>query len=368
MTSSGGAGVRPLCVVCEPFGATQFISFAQPLGGALHVVEASRFEKVVPTLEALGHPAAVVLSRVTLCFGERVARLCRAKGVPVVFHLDDDLLDVPDALGEAKAARYRDPERLRQLRANMEACDLVYASTRPLADRLRDHGIAAPIVAGRLYCSIDPVTVGRSLPSRVPVLGYMGTGGHARDLDQVVPAIERVMALVPDLQFEVFGTIALPAGLAPRWPGRVRRHEPVKDYPAFLARLRALGWWVGLAPIEDHSFNRCKADTKWVEYGLAGIAVVASDLPVYHRACEGGAGTLAADEGDWMNGILRLLRDERLRAATVAAARARLAAEYTHEVLRRQLEEVLDLARQRRGASGALPSATAALTGSRGLP
>ena len=56
-------------------------------------------------------PDALVLSRVTAPEGLDLARRARARGVPVVFHLDDDLLDVPEALGAAKARRYREGHR-----------------------------------------------------------------------------------------------------------------------------------------------------------------------------------------------------------------------------------------------------------------
>jgi len=121
----------------------------------------------------------------------------------------------------------------------------------------------------------------------------------------------------------------------------------MKDYAGFLQRLRALGWWVGLAPLEDHAFNRCKADTKWVEYTLAGTAAVAADLPVYHRACADGAGLLAASGAGagWEAQVGRLLASRRLRDATLARARERLAARYGHAELGAQVLAMVERAR-----------------------
>jgi hypothetical protein len=74
------------------------------------------------------------------------------------------------------------------------------------------------------------------------------------------------------------------------------------------------------------------------------MAVVASDLPVYHRACEGGSGKLAATAEDWHGHLGSLLRDGRLRSAQIATARAKLTRLYTHASLQRQLVAVIERA------------------------
>jgi len=113
----------------------------------------------------------------------------------------------------------------------------------------------------------------------------------------VLPVVERLLEVMPAPRFEVFGTAPVPADLE-RF-GTQARHDPgVRDYQPCLARLKAMGWLGGIAPPADHPFNRCKADIKSLELSLAGMAVVASDLPVYHRACASGAGLLAATDED----------------------------------------------------------------------
>src|SRR5947209_2858188 len=111
-----------------------------------------------------------------------------------------------------------------------------------------------------------------------------------------------------------------------------------------MSSLRSLGWWVGLAPLEDNSFNRCKADTKWVEYSAAGIPVVASDLPVYHGAAAGGAAVLADTAKSWNEALLTLLRRPDLRRDQVAIAQEKLRRSYTHDRVRRQVTSVFEQA------------------------
>ena len=306
-------------------------------------VAQSQQAEISQALEA-HRPDLLILSRVTSESGRDWIKSARAAGVPVIFHIDDDLLAVPASLGAAKYNAYNDPERLAALRDNIEGSDLVYVSTSELKKQFRRHGIKAPIVAGDIYCSVLPADVGALVPPATgPVIGYMGTGGHSADLAMVLPAICEVMDNIPGLQFEVFGTIAMPSELS-RFGRRVRHLPPVQDYSNFIPFLRSLGWWIGLAPLEDNEFNRCKADTKWVEYSLAGMAVVASDLPAYRSACAGGAGLLATTADDWKGAVSDLVFRPQLRGSMIDNAQAKLRQQYGHDKLRAQVIKVLEAA------------------------
>jgi hypothetical protein len=327
--------------------ATQKISFSQPFDepdSELHYCisfETERSEQATISNAFASHdPDLLVLSRYTSPAGLDWIARAREAEIPVIFHIDDDLLAVPTSLGESKYKSYNDPDRLKALRQNIEAADLCYVSTEELGRRLKKHGVVAPIVAGEVYCSVSPDEVGALLPSATgPVIGYMGTGGHSADLAMILPAICETMERVPSLNMELFGTIKMPPELL-RFGTRVRHLPPVADYGEFRTALRSLGWWIGLAPLEDNPFNRCKADTKWVEYTLAGMAVVASDLPVYHRACAEGAGLLAQDASGWVNSILRLIHKPEERTSMIANAQQKLREHYSHLQLRQQVAAI----------------------------
>lgn len=328
--------------------ATQKISFERPFSGvhdpSVRVIFNQAFADSAAISRTLDQhrPDALVLSRVVSDRGSDWIRIARSADIPVIFHIDDDLLAVPSSLGKAKYDAYNNPERLNALRDNIESSDLLYVSTGELAKRFAEHGIRTPIAAGDIYCSVSAEDIGALIgPSTGPVIGYMGTSGHSADLAHILPAVCEVMDAVPSLQFEVFGTIEMPSELE-RFGRRTRHLAPVADYSSFIPHLRSLGWWVGLAPLEDTSFNRCKADTKWVEYSLAGMAVVASDLPVYRRGCDGGGGMLARTPAEWTSAVMALIHRPDLRRETIAAAQNKLRKCYTHDQLRRQVIEVVE--------------------------
>lgn len=329
-------------------GATQKISFGQPFeatGGnpeptVVFERDISDPAQIAQAFE-MHRPDAIILSRYHSESGMEWIGAARGAAIPIIFHIDDDLLAVPESLGAAKYGTYNKPERLRALRRNIESSDVLYVSTTELGKRFAEHGVTIPIIAGDIYCSVSQDDVGALAgPATGPLFGYMGTSGHFADLAMILPAISEVMDAVPSLQFELFGTIEMPSELA-RFGRRVRHLPPVTEYARFIPFLRSLGWWIGLAPLEDNPFNRCKADTKWVEYSLAGIAVIASDLPVYQRACADGAGVLAGTGSAWTESLLDLLHRPALRETIVSAAQAKLRESYTHDRLRRQVERVL---------------------------
>jgi len=324
--------------------ATQKISFSQPFNetsaeSSFRIFfDTERSDRsAISKAFATHNPHLLVLSRYTSPAGLDWIGQAREAGIPVIFHIDDDLLAVPASLGESKHRSYNDPMRLKALRDNIEAADLCYVSTEELGRRLKEHGVVAPIMAGELYCSVSADDVGALLPPATgPVMGYMGTGGHGADLAMILPAICETMERVPSLNMELFGTIKMPPELV-RFNARVRHIPAVSDYADFRSALRSIGWWVGLAPLEDNAFNRCKADTKWVEYTLAGMAVIASDLPVYHRACAGGAGVLARGVNQWVESILTLIHAPRERTSMVARAQEKVREHYSHLRLRQQI-------------------------------
>lgn len=332
-------------------GATQKISFGQPLSDAVrsrgvtvHYAPRVKSKTEIAPIFERERPDCIVLSRYTAQNGEYWASKARSHNIPVIYHIDDDLLEVPRSLGEEKYLAYSTPERKQALRKNINACDLLYVSTPALAERFKEHGVEVPIIAGDIYCSVAIKDIGALLPQATgPVIGYMGTGGHGDDLNMILPAIKSALTAIPELQFEVFGTIPMPEGLE-AFGNRIRHLPPVADYTDFIPFLRSLGWWVGLAPLEDNRFNRCKADTKWVEYTMSGMAVVASDLPVYHRACADGCGLLASSVASWEESIMRLLLDPQTRHATTQAAQDKLRLQYNHDALQQQVLAVFALA------------------------
>ena len=84
---------------------------------------------------------------------------------------------------------------------------------------------------------------------------------------------------------------------------------PFHEYPNQLARLN---FDIGIAPLADNSFNRCKSHLKALEYGMLGVPVVAADLEPY-RDCPV-THALSDQAEDWTEKLMMLVNDRELRA------------------------------------------------------
>ena len=285
-------------------------------------------------------PDLIVACRYSGPHAERIVRTAQATAIPVLYHLDDDLLSIPPEIGERKYKLHNAPERLASITTFLTNADLIYASTPALRDRVTELGFDRPIVSGAIYCADE---VRRPADRRLyRTFGYMGGRDHGHDLATIVPAIVAVMDRNPDLRFEIFGGIPMPGELV-RFGDRVGTIEPVEGYDAFRQRFAQVEWDVGLCPLFPSTFNRCKADTKWVDYSAVGIAVIAAAGMGYDKVCADGCGVLADSPEEWIAAIESLCSDATARFEQVTRAQARLVRDYTPRKLSEQLVHIFGL-------------------------
>ncbi|WP_020408811.1 glycosyltransferase family 1 protein [Hahella ganghwensis] len=344
-----------ILIFSEHINATYYISFDIPLrrlheqGRAnLAVVSqayvkskgAGSWESWLETFK----PDVVVMTRYGKPYGAEIMAYFQGNNIPVIYHIDDDLLEIPDSLGKEIKQRQGAEDVVRVREKMLSSCDLIYASTSRLGDTLQKRfpdqkvfwGMYAPYLGDQLK-STKPF-----LARNQKTFGYMGSKGHKQDLELAVPDIERVLEERPDVRFEVFGTIGIPSSLI-RFGERVKSLSVQKSYPEFLTTLASLNWDIGLAPLVDAPFNNCKAPTKYIEYSAAGIPVVASNVSVYSNVIPSGGGVLT--DKDWYTPIVALLDDSTAQEGTIETARNYCAEAFSIERLSNQLVEVFNLVR-----------------------
>lgn len=265
----------------------------------------------------------------------------RSHDAATIFHIDDDLLNIPASFGEKKFKFHNDPERLSAVRALLEDCDLVYVANDRLADRLRKQVTLPSTFSGKIYCSSKIFRV----PSKVPTgrIGYMGFD-HGDDFELVTPAIVNALNTYPNVTFTMLGPIPIPAELS-AFGDRVRAIEPIRDYNSFRQRLADEAWDIGLCPLLDTPFNVVKSDTKWVEYTSSGTATIASAGTIYDQCCADDCGVLVENRSDaWIDALQGLLMNDARRYAIAQRAQEKVRVHYAPDVLTRQVQDVLQLA------------------------
>lgn len=336
---------KSVVVFTEHVNATYYLSFHFAMQSAywnLHAMsQASASEHSVEALVTRVQelmPDAVIFTRWGTSNGPPLMAALQAAGFKCVYHIDDDLLHLPESLGPGVLATHGSPEVLGARSALLENCDLIYASTAPLATNLRHYfpnqqiysGIYAPVLQSSTYAA--PAHDGFEI-------GYMGSKGHVNDLAMVVPALERILSADPAVKFTTFGTIPMPEPLA-KFTSQISHIKVKQNYMDFIEQLATLSWDIGLAPLENVEFNRCKAPTKFIEYTSSGIPVVASRINVYEQHLGADRGWLSADDG-WYEAIAAAMSSGREREHRHKQAAAYTQERFTLELLDIQLQGVI---------------------------
>ncbi|MFZ2752273.1 MAG: class I SAM-dependent methyltransferase [Lysobacteraceae bacterium] len=274
----------------------------------------------------------LVLNRI--CWTDEVGALierCRARGVPVVFDVDDlvfdpsriDLLRFTAALDSE--GRKGVVEFTQRIRRTMSACDLVTTSTVPLSAETRAIGLPVRVLPNTIGASARAVA-GRAHAARgngIAIGYFSGTKTHEHDFAVCAGALRRVLAEHADTRLVIVGHLDLPAGFEP-YASQIER-LPLMTHADMLAELAKID--VNLAPLESgNDFTDCKSELKLFEAALLGVPTIASPTAPFRAVIASGKnGFLAASEEEWHVALSALVGDASLRAALGAAAQREIA-------------------------------------------
>lgn len=79
----------------------------------------------------------VIFTRYGQPFGLDILKFFKAQNVPVIYHIDDNLLELPPSLGAEIQKRQGAKDVIDARRNLLAQCDLIYASTPHLAELLK---------------------------------------------------------------------------------------------------------------------------------------------------------------------------------------------------------------------------------------
>jgi glycosyltransferase involved in cell wall biosynthesis len=110
----------------------------------------------------------------------------------------------------------------------------------------------------------------------------------------------------------------------------------------------------GMMPLEDSAFARGKCAYKLLQYGAAGLPVVASPVGVNASVVERLHGLAAGDASSWVEALVSLLREpEGIRRARGRAARRAVEEHYSFAAWRGAFQRALRLPVELPGSTGA---------------
>ncbi|WP_428490918.1 glycosyltransferase [Rhodopila sp.] len=327
--SATAAGKPRIVIVPERYdtgGLTPcgYIRLLQPLD---HPSIGGRFETILADAETVfDHRADIIVTQRSavgdVATANRLARHARETGARLLLDLDDDLLNIPRTHPDAAALRPLAPV----VRRMLAIADVVWVSTPGLADCLSSLRQDAIVVENRLDERIWTQPPARDRPWDDPIrILCMGTRTHERDFAMIEPALLRLKAEHGHrIVIDVLGMTSrseLPAALNRIGPPT----HASRSYPGFVNWMTAMRprWHIGLAPLLDTAFNRAKSPIKAMDYAALGLAVLASDTPVYRGSiADGPAGHLVTNDPiAWHAALDWMIRNPDLRVRSAKAAR-----------------------------------------------
>jgi GT2 family glycosyltransferase/glycosyltransferase involved in cell wall biosynthesis len=268
-----------------------------------------------------------------------LAAHCRRIGATLTYDLDDDLLHIPGDHDDATALRHK----AKLVRRLVRDAGAVFVSTPTLAASLASLRSNVTVVPNgldeRLWAAVPQgVRLGlRDHGGSVRVL-CMGTATHSADFSLIEPALARLKDAFGDrVTIDMLG-VSTRSDL-PDWVNRpAMPASATGTYPGFVNWItQQPGWDIGLAPLADTAFNRCKSTIKTLDYAALGLAIVASDVPAYRGSLADGPGGMLAENRPeaWYATLSRLIRDREMRQGL---ARGAMQAFADHGTLMRQAE------------------------------
>lgn len=271
----------------------------------------------------------IVLQRITHQFMAEAIPILRRKGVAVVIDVDDDLTSIHPSnpayngyhpknqwMVNRKSGEFS-RNSWRNLVAACREATVVTVSTPALMEIYARQG-QGRVIYNHLpahYYGVDHVDSDR--------IGWPASlASHPDDPSALGGAMARLCASPRDFQVigdptgcgYVFGLVTDPSG-----------HDlpiSLKEWPMAVASLG-----IGVAPLADTRFNRCKSWLKPLELSALGVPWVASPRAEYQRLYDLGTkqgltiGALADTPRRWYQELSRLQRSPELRQERAGAAR-----------------------------------------------
>lgn len=282
----------------------------------------------------------------------RLAACARRAGNFVVASLDDDLLNLPSSNPSM-------PWRCAGLRKALCRADALISSSDHILRKYRSmtrqkRGVRIDTVVPKE--AFAPIPLHKNASSVVKLV-YAANPGHGALFHcYILPVMDRLADRYgKKLQFTFVGVRPELRAYESRLSIHYVSSMPLDRYREFMAREQ---FDLGLAPLHDSEFAKCKYFNKYLEYTLSGIAGVYSAVEPYTLVVENEAnGFLAQNTPEgWLDTLCKAIDDSLMRKQCLHNARIHVEENFNPQAVFSRLTEALPELVKPPSGKGSCPS------------
>lgn len=268
----------------------------------------------------------------------QIAKQARKTGCKVVTFLDDDLLNLP-----------RDnpsiPWRSKALKKTLQYSDIICSSSKRILSRY------CSMTAGGRVSHIDTIVQEKEIDAASAILDrpanetvtrivYAASAGHVSLFNKYVLPIMPALAerFKGKISFTFISVRPELSAYEDVFPIQYLKGMPLAEYRQFMHENH---FDIGLSPLNDDEFSRCKYFNKFLEYSLQGTVGVYSNVEPYTFVVRDGFnGFLAdADPEAWLEKLSTAINDSGLRKKCCKNAIELLEERFTREKIAERLTQ-----------------------------
>ncbi|MFB8797813.1 MAG: tetratricopeptide repeat protein [Microcoleus sp.] len=258
---------------------------------------------------------------------------CSNRNCKLIYEIDDLLFDI----GSSNLSIQRQ-EEIQAMTILCQAANVVTVSTVDLAraiERFNKNVVVIPNVLDDRLWKLNRKKESATIKDRKPLrLVYMGTRTHLEDFQMIEPALMQIKKeRGTQVEIDLIGICDRQS--IPSWANNVVIPKGANLYPKFVDWLISeQKWHIGLAPLIDNPFNRCKSYIKFLDYAAMEIPTICSISNAYSQIIEHGVNGLLVENrvDDWYKAICSLLDNSELRAKLAQVAHQQLLTEHILKV------------------------------------
>lgn len=254
----------------------------------------------IPFTQAARDAAVLVFQRPTTNLANKEIQRAKASGQKTIVEIDDDLWHIAKNNPAWESWNRNGCHAMKQLNEALRAVDMVTVTTDALAELVSVYNRNVVVLPNMLPDSVwSPRS--RVYPENGIVIGWAGSATHADDLRLLDGIAETILGKYPNVEFHI-------AGMPHHFDHpRIIQLDPVPitEYPALLDTFD-----IGLAPVQDTLFNRCKSDLKFLELAAVGVPCVASDTMTYKTILSKWNGYVAKNAKGWIRSLSTLIESK----------------------------------------------------------